>query len=188
MLSQLYRFDQWSIEKAEKFSKKIQIWTGKNNFFLAKFMAKLAHAPFLAVLFYNPNQAPLAASLFTFGCFNLFFYIFFTKEVINYNEDRILSQAKKGVSNELKVKESAIIVRLSKIFLLFFSLAFDLLLSSTAPPVMPIFWLLLWISLVFLACDSLPPSESKLKQKIKELKASLAPAQPATNAAFHSLK
>lgn len=183
------RFDNFLCTKSEDILHKIQKAVGIDCIQFAWTMFTLAilaelwngiNAVYQAI---NPEPTRSLSTVLLGEALMLGIIAFFGYIYKKHAGDKLYDLVSKGLKNPLRQEDFFSFQRLLTvwIFILEASLSFYLEINPLVTGTRALF-------LVIGSCTPLPPSESKLKQKIKELKASLAPAQPATNTAFHSLE
>ncbi len=184
--------DSHAIKAAEKISHTVQIWTGKTNFYISKFLGVLAtFTPFLIAYLMDINDKEASHGFVTkailiFALTGMFLF-FYTWKIINFDETPLLNKMQKGFCNPAKIDRGEWSERFSKFIMIFFASGLDYFIFGYIIG-MPVFWSLLWLAHLFKACDTLPRSESKIRQKISALKTSLVTPATATAHKYATLR
>lgn len=182
-MESIFGFDQRIIGMVEKFTQNLQRMTGKNNFLVAKvFFVLSLIAPFL--LWILLDQVTLLAAI-VIASLNFYFARKDKKVALIFEpdlEERVLSDSANGLANYRKNDYQEITNRLSQYFLCIVAAAlipllnFDLMREVIRAGFAT--QLLETIALIALACDPLPPGNSKIRNWINGIRAFFA--KPAT--------
>ena len=164
----MFAFDQWILDKCEKFSHKIQRTFGITCFGLARICLILSFLLFSVSSFYEywlwGIIAPLVSLMPALDLYQRTFYV----------ERRTASLALRGLANPGKNDG---VLRLVSCSLIWFLL---MLLFSMGGSAIYYFFLVKWVILLilhlyFMACNPLPPAKSRVRVLIEKIRESLIP-------------
>lgn len=180
----LIEIDEMAIAFAERISHRVQILTGKTNFFLARVASKLILiAPIFITVFKNenPDQVHFIANAIAGLFIGATWYFLFGIFIKGCDEKKALSQMYQGYKNPEKLRRQPLrtgVCMAAGMMWVCSTIDFDHVINMAAC------YTFCWISLVFQACDTLPPGKSKIREWIDGLKAWGSKPIPATSSAF----
>lgn len=190
-MQRIFDLDQMLIRWLERLAQWYQKLTGKTNFFLAKIALILAVlAPIILWVLFGTISVLVA--LFISGTNYLFmrkqqFPLYLNKDL----EAKVMNDAAKGLANQRKTDYSAIVERISDYSLCVLVTTLIPVFSNTADfsgvtKVCLVVELLCTIANILIACDPLPPGNSKIRGWINGIKAFFAKLATVSTSAFRS--
>ena len=176
----LYQIDNWLLGNLEKFSHYWQKLIGKNCFFFARIAALFAGVfmffSFFLVTSYGQATLEEGNSFILFFWFLVpmpFVLTLFSFKIIKNIEIIVLDKNSKGLSNPLKIFAMSRLRGFSVLLIALSSMYFFIVLDDIFMQVFIYFFIALVFYIIsdyFLACDTLPPKKSKLKNWLEKSK------------------
>ncbi len=163
--------DSKAIEVAQFLSNLFQKYTGQTNFLIAKALAALGTVgPAVVMALVNvyrerptkiENPLEPTYMLIIMIILSVMNFVIYTGRVILFDHDKVIRAAEQMLANPERTDPQAVRKRSGVLFLIFLFVVMGVLLTvNDDNPTfifLPIAYLVIWLSYIFLACTPLPP-------------------------------